>query len=263
MTLAISLTTKEGIVLAADRRATYGDPAGLTTINDRVEKIYDLSDHCGLALSGNAGLGVSVIDDLNMELHNNDNKNKYKKLSIDEMAEKLQQHAIKKYDEWFPISKFKLDERPGLSLMLSGYRRNLETGELENNPLIFTFNSYYNFAPNRDVAGFMTIGITPFAMYLLNTLYAKDITLIQAAELATFCILETASQSGAVGTEISVSSFNWKDQFRFHTNKEIEFYKQKAAERKNDLRFSFYKSAPPESGEMEQSIPKEEKGNIG
>lgn len=262
MTLAISLTTKEGIVQAADRRATYGDPAGLTTINDRVEKIYDLSDSCGLALSGSAGLGVSIIDDLNMELHNNENKNKYKKFSIDEMATKLQQHAIQKYDEWFPLQKFKMNERPYLSLMLSGYRRNLDSGELINQPLIFTFESHYNFAPHRDVAGFMTIGITPFAMYLLNTLYAKDISLTQAAELATFCILETASQSGVVGTEISVGSFSWKDVFRFHSGKEIEFYKQKAAERKNDLRFSFYKSAPPETGKMEQSVLKEEKGEI-
>jgi len=262
MTLGISLITKEGVILAADKRATYGDPRGLTTINDRVEKIYALSDHCGLAISGDAGLGGSIIDALNMQLHNTENKDKYKSFSVDEMAEKLQQNAIKKYDEWFPLPKFKLDERPGLSLMLSGYRRNLDSSELTNQPLIFTFNSYYNFAPHRDVTGFMTIGITHFAMYLLNTLYEKDISLTQAAELATFCILETASQSGVVGTDISIGSFSWKDPFRFHKNEEIELYRKKAHERKDKLRISFYSSTPPETVEIEKQILTEEKGEL-
>jgi 20S proteasome alpha/beta subunit len=262
MTLGISLITKEGIVLAADTRATYGDPRGLTTINDRVEKIFALSDYCGLAISGDAGLGVSIIDALNMELHNTENKDRYKGFSIDEMAKKLQQNAIMKYDEWFPLPKFKLNERPYLSLMLSGYRRNLESGQLENQASVFTFDSHLNFAPHRDITGFMTIGITYFAMYLLNTLYEKDISLSQASELATFCILETASQSGVVGTDISISSFSWKNPFRFHKNEEIELYRKKAHERKDKLRISFYSSTPPETVEIEKQILTEEKGEL-
>ena len=53
--------------------------------------------------------------------------------------------------------------------------------KLINEPEIFTLYSERNFAPHRwTLLGFMAIGITPLATYILNSLYSKEITLDHA-----------------------------------------------------------------------------------
>ena len=182
MTLAISIRAKDGIAIAADSRVTSGDPRGPTTVNDTVKKVFELGDHCGLTIAGDGGLGSSVIDAIYFELHQNPD---WRHSSVDEMLVLCRNNAIRKYGEWFNGVAF--EDRPTLHLIVSGYRKDISRSNFIDSPEIFTLHSERNFAPHRwTLLGFMAIGITPLATYLLNTLYTKEITLKHALELAVF-----------------------------------------------------------------------------
>ncbi|MGO8791467.1 MAG: hypothetical protein ACLQVL_29315 [Terriglobia bacterium] len=58
MSLAVAIEAAGGIVLAADSRATFGDPRGMTAANDTVQKIYKLSPRTALAMVGMAEIGA-------------------------------------------------------------------------------------------------------------------------------------------------------------------------------------------------------------
>lgn len=236
MTLAISIIAKDGVAVAADSRVTSGDPRGPTTVNDTVKKIFELGDFCGLTIAGDGGLGASLIDVIYYELHKNPD---YRSLSADEMLVICRDSAIRKYNEWF--SKITYEERPTLHMILSGYRKDISNSGFIDAPEIFTLHSERNFAPHRwTLLGFMAIGITPLATYLLNTLYTKEITLKHALELATFSILETASQDGKVGKDIQLASFSLNQPFKLYSQDEIYEYVYQAERHKDNLKKAFY-----------------------
>jgi len=236
MTLAITIIAKDGVAVAADSRVTSGDPRGPTTVNDTVKKVFELGDFCGLTIAGDGGLGASLIDVINYELHKNPD---YRYLSVDEMLNLCRESAIKKYNEWF--SKVSYEERPTLHLILSGYRKDISNSNFINSPEIFTLYSERNFAPHRwTLLGFTAIGITPLATYLLNTLYTKEITLKHALELASFAILETATQDGKVGKDIQLAAFSLEQQFKLYSQEEIYQYIYQAQRHKENLKKAFY-----------------------
>jgi len=236
MTLAISIIAKDGIAIASDSRVTSGDPRGPTTVNDTVKKIFELGDFCGLTIAGDGGLGASIIDLLYYELHKNPN---YRFLSVDEMLSLSRDSAIKKYNEWFPGTS--CEERPSLHIILSGYRKEISNANFIDSPEIFTLYSERNFAPHRwTFLGFMSIGITPLATYLLNTLYNKEISIKHALELSAFAILETASQDGKVGKDIQLASLSLSQAFKIYSQDETYEYIYQADRHRNNLKKAFY-----------------------
>ena len=64
MSLAVAIEASDGIVLAADSRATFGDPRGMTAVNDTVQKIYRLSPRTVIALVGQAETRASLIQNI-------------------------------------------------------------------------------------------------------------------------------------------------------------------------------------------------------
>lgn len=236
MTLAISIIAKDGIAIAADSRVTSGDPRGPTTVNDTVKKVFELGDYCGLSIAGDGGLGASVIDTINYELHKNSD---YRLLSVDDMLALCREIAIRRYNEWF--RELSYDERPTLHIIVSGYRKDIQKQNFINSPEIFTLHSERNFAPHRwTFLGFMAIGITPMATYLLNMIYAKDISLKHALELATFAITETSTQDGKVGKDIQLASFSLDSPFKLYSPDETIEYIYQASRLRNNLRKTFY-----------------------
>ncbi len=236
MTLAIGIIAKDGIAIASDSRVTSGDPRGPTNVNDTVKKIFDLGDFCGLAIAGDGGLGSSVIDVIYYELHKRPD---HKTLSVDEMLAMCRDCAIKKYQEWFGQISF--EERPTLHIVLTGYRKDIANASFIDSPEIFTLHSERNFAPHRwTLLGFMAIGITPLATYLLNTLYTKEITLKHALELATFSIMETSTQDGKVGKDIQLASISLHSPFCLYSQDEVGEFIAQAKRHRSDLRKAFY-----------------------
>lgn len=236
MTLAISIIARDGVAIASDSRVTSGDPRGPTTVNDTVKKIFELGDFCGLTIAGDGGLGASLIDVINFELHKDP---RYRHLSADEMLRVSSECAIRKYNEWFPAVSF--EERPTLHIILSGYRKDIGNSCFIDSPEIFTLHSERNFAPHRwTLLGFMAIGITPLASYILNTLYTKEISLKHALELSVFAILETASQDGKIGKDIQMASFSLRDTFKVYSEDETRHYISQAEKHRQDLKKAFY-----------------------
>jgi hypothetical protein len=128
-----------------------------------------------------------------------------------------------------------------LHIIFSGYRKYIGNASFIDSPEIFTLHSERNFAPHRwTLLGFTAIGITPLATYILNTLYTNEITLKHALELATFAILETASQDGKVGKDIQLASFSLNEPFRIYSQDEIYKYIYQADRNRNNLRKAFY-----------------------
>jgi 20S proteasome alpha/beta subunit len=236
MTLAIGIITKDGVAIASDSRVTSGDPRGPTTVNDTVKKVFELGDFCGLAIAGDGGLGASIIDVIYYELHQLAN---YRLLSVDELLIICRDCAIKKYNEWFDQVAY--EDRPTLHIILTGYRKDIAKARFIDSPEIFTLHSERNFAPHRwTLLGFMAIGITPLATYLLNTLYTKEISLNHSLELATFAIMETASQDGKVSKGIQLASFSLNNSFALYDQVKISEFVSAAERRRDDLRRAFY-----------------------
>lgn len=236
MTLAISIIAKDGIAIASDSRVTSGDPRGPTTVNDTVKKIFELGDFCGLTIAGDGGLGASIIDVINFELHKDQ---RYRHFSVDEMLRVASDCAIRKYNEWFTTVNF--EDRPTLHMILAGYRKDIGNSCFIDSPEIFTLHSERNFAPHRwTLLGFMAIGITPLASYILNNYYNKEISLKHAMELAVFAILETASQDGKIGKDIQMASFSLRSTFKAYSEEETRHYIVQAEKHRLDLRKAFY-----------------------
>lgn len=80
--------------------------------------------------------------------------------------------------------------------------------------MLFTLISQLEFAPSLSNYGFAIIGVPQYAIYLLNRLYSKDMPLDSAAELAAYCISETATQDGKVGGPIQIAKITPKEGFR-------------------------------------------------
>lgn len=201
MSLAVAIEASDGIVLAADSRATFGDPRGMTAVNDTVQKIYRLSPRTVIALVGQAETGASLIQNITAGLAAQPSAN------VDQAAESIRTLGNQFFGQWFGPPQFMIGPmgpvavpRPDVWFLLVGYSAN-------GQPKIITLGSTppFNFAPNLSTTGFAASGVVPLAVYLLNRLYRRGLSLEIAKDLAAYCIQETASQDGKVGGPIRLA----------------------------------------------------------
>lgn len=201
MSLAVAIEATDGIVLAADSRATYGDPRGLTAVNDTVQKIYGVSPRTAIALVGQAEIGATLLQSITAGLAAQPGAN------VDMVAEAVRTVGNQYFTQWFGPPQFMMGgagpvpvPRPDIWLLLIGHA-------LNGCPKIITMGSTppLNFAPNLSTTGFATAGVVPLAVYLLNRLYRRGLAIEIAKDLAAYCILETASQDGKVGGPVRLA----------------------------------------------------------
>lgn len=236
MTLTICIKASDGIVFASDSRATSRDPRQETTINDRVKKIFSIGKHSGMGIAGDGGLAMTLIDELKEKIHSES--------EIKKLTKEFHKFGKDIFNDWF--SHEKPDERSFLSIVLAGYTTDGD-GEIYN---LFSFD---NFVPRKSTTGHSCLGITYLAQYLLNSFYQSDITVEHAAELAAFCIIETATQDGKVGGDLQIAKFSLKDDFHEFTQQEIKDVQNKCKELKEKMRLGFI-------GYIEKEYKKEEEG---
>ncbi len=236
MTLTICIKASDGIVLASDSRATSRDPRQETTINDRVKKIFSIGKHSGMGIAGDGGLAMTLIDELKEKIHSEG--------EIRKLTREFHKFGKDIFNDWF--SHEKPNERSFLSIVLAGYTADGD-GEIYN---LFSFD---NFVPRKSTTGFSCLGITYLAQYLLNRFCQPDITTEHAAELAAFCIIETASQDGKVGGDLQIAKFSPKDDFHEFTLQEIKDVENKCKELREKMRLGFL-------GFIEKDYKKEEEG---
>jgi len=155
MSLAVAIEASDGIVLAADSRATYGDPRGLTAVNDTVQKIYRLSPRTAIALVGQAETGASLIQHFTASLAAQPGAN------VDTAAEAIRTLGNQFFSQWFGPPQFLIGPmgpvatpRPDVWFLLVGHGAN-------GQPKIVTMGSLapFNFAPNLSTTGFAASGV--------------------------------------------------------------------------------------------------------
>lgn len=236
MTLAVAIEADGGIVLAADSRAMFGDPRGVTVVNDTVNKIFAPNNRLAIALSGVADTGNALMQQLTPNLavpaaHD-----------VDNAATIIRTGGIQTLNQWFGPPQFLMSPqgqpipapRPDIVYLLAGYTS-------AGRPKIITQASspMFNFAPNTATTGFHAIGVVTLAMYLLNRLYRPGIPLGIAKDLAAYCISETASQDGKVGGPIRMSIVKANEDSQTLSPDEITALGQRVNLHREALRNSF------------------------
>jgi 20S proteasome alpha/beta subunit len=201
MSLAVAIEAANGIVLAADSRATFGDPRGMVAVNDTVQKIYQPNPRTAIAMVGSAEIGAALIERIKASLA------LQRTADVDIVAESIRTTSNQYFGQWFGTTQFMMGPngpaalpRPDVIFLLVGYTAG-------GRPKILTLASPVplNFAPNLSTTGFATAGVVPLAVYLLNRLYRRDLDLEIAKDMAAYCIMETASQDGKVGAPIRMA----------------------------------------------------------
>ena len=240
MTLTICIKAADGIIFASDSRATSRDPRSETTINDTVKKIFPVGKFSGIGIAGDGGLAMTLLDDLKEKIHRDG--------EIRKLIKEFHKFGKDIFDEWFPHEK--PGERSGLSIVLAGYT-------VENEAEIYNLFSFDNFVPRKSATGFSCLGITYLAQYLLNRFYQSTITIEHAAELAAFCIKETATQDGKVGGDLQLASLSSTLEFHEFTPQEIGRVEKKCEQLRLDFREKVYKGET--EGVEKQPIEEREK----
>src|SRR6266478_5747319 len=155
MSLAVAIEANNGIVLAADSRATFGDPRGMTAVNDTVQKIYRLSPRTAVAMVGQAEIGNALIQHIMTSLAALPGAN------VDQAAEAIRTLGNQFFGQWFGPPQFMMGPagplavpRPDVWFVLVGY----EAGARAK---IITMGSTppFNFAPNLSTTGFAAAGV--------------------------------------------------------------------------------------------------------
>ncbi len=201
MTLLVALKGKDGLVLAADSRGTFGDPRGVTAQNDNQKKAHILSPHVAVLAAGSGEVGALIIDMV---------RKKVDAQKVDwasPVLEVLRNTVREQYSNWFPtvppiqpvalLQTGQVAMRPDLAFLIGGY-------ELDGTPRLFGLISMFDFSPMMHDYGFAVQGVAQYALYLLNRLYEADRTVQELTSLAVYVITETASQDGKVGGPVSV-----------------------------------------------------------
>jgi 20S proteasome alpha/beta subunit len=243
MSLAIAIEAADGIVLAADSRATFGDPRGMTAANDTVQKIYKLSPRTALAMVGQAEIGASLIQYIIAALAAQPGAN------VNTAAEAIRTTGNQYFGQWFGPPQFMMGPmgpvaipRPDVWLLLVGH-------DAGGQAKILSLGSTppFNFAPNLSTMGFAALGVIPLAVYLLNRLYRRGIDLETAKDLAAYCILETATQDAKVGGPIRLAVARSDQDTIILAESDVAQILPRVDRHRETLRSSFSNPAPESS----------------
>lgn len=205
MTLLVALSGRDGLVLGADSRGTFGDPRGVTAQNDSQQKAHILSRHVGALQAGAGEVGALIVQHARERITND---------GIDgatPVMNALRDTARDLYTEWFPsvppipapqaVMTGQAPARPDLAFIVAGYE--LQEGA-DPLPRIYQMGSGTDFAPMVHDYGFAVAGVAQYALYLLNRLYEPGRSVEELQALAVYVITETASQDGKVGGPVKL-----------------------------------------------------------
>lgn len=241
MSLAVAIEAANGIVLAADSRATFGDPRGMTTVNDTVQKIYRPNQRTAIAMVGQAETGAALIQRIIAGLA------AHPGADVDITAEVIRTISNQFFTQWFGAPQFLMgptgplpSPRPDVWFLLVGYDASAQAKILS-----LGSSPPFNFAPNLSTTGFAALGVVPLAVYLLNRLYRRGLDLEIGKDLATYCIVETASQDGKVGGPIRLAVVRHGQDTEILTEVEMSTMRARADRHRETLRNSFLSPTQP------------------
>ncbi len=247
MTLLVALKGRDGLVLAADSRGTFGDPSGTTAQNDSMQKAHVLSRHVAALAAGAGEVGALLAREATQEIAGANLD------GVTPVMEALRTTVRAKYDEWFPTvpaipapqlaQTGQVATRPGLIFIVAGFEQ-AAPGQLAE-PRIYQLQSPSDFAPMLHDYGFAVAGVPQYALYLLNRLYEPNRTAEELTALAVYAITETASQDGKVGGPVKVITVQPDIGCMALAQEGVDEVISRNEARSSALRDSFYKRSKP------------------
>ena len=209
MTLVVGLKGRDGVIIAADSRGIIGDPRGLTAINDKYEKIFQITKFAAVASFGAAELSSQMMDiickhDSIIKLSN--------EMDIELIADTFRKSSQKIYMDWFKQTP--PQDRPTIGYIVGGIDKK---GEAR----LYTLISNFEFAPQYHTKGTAMGGIPQYATYLSHKLYEQEMICDQLERIAIFLISETATQDPKVGGPIKLARITSEEGFILKMEEEI------------------------------------------
>jgi proteasome beta subunit len=191
-TLTVGIVCKDGIVLAADNRISYGNDSGVAYIAGTAKKVLEISDSCIVTMAGTASDAVKNIKMLRAELRLKELKTK-KKSTVREIASLLSNFLFQKIREPSMI--------PSIAhYLIAGYDKK--------------GFALYDATPDGNLTKVETYQATgaPFeSLSMFDVDYRKDMTLKEGIEFAKKAFRATMGRQPGVG-----------DGFDIYTIKENE-----------------------------------------
>jgi 20S proteasome alpha/beta subunit len=242
VTLLVALRGKDGLVLAADSRGTFGDPTQTTAQNDSMQKAHVLSKHVAVLFAGTGEIGALLSEEAKASVGEMD--------GVTPVMENLRATCRTKYDEWFAtvpamqppalLMTGQVPSRPGLNILVGGYEVD---GDAVGEPKLYRLFSQTDFAPSLSDYGWMVDGVAQYALYLLNRLYEPDRSVEELTALAVYTITETASQDGKVGGPVKVVTIKPNEGCDALADAAVTKVLKGNEQRSRTLRRSFFRKA--------------------
>lgn len=193
MTLVVALKSKNGVVLAGDRRRY--DPQN-TSYNDDAVKVFRLNDKVAI---GGGGDGFDCKEVINTMLANPD----ITKMKLDDIKDLMYHMARNKQAEWYNkntnnplLIAFGAVAKPQFGFLLAGFSEN-------NQPMIYSFTNT-NLIPRLIPDNYCQIGIVDVAKYIFMEEYKENMTVKELSQLASKAIKATAKISTAVSETLDL-----------------------------------------------------------
>ncbi len=175
-TTTVGLTTKDGVVLAADKRAT----AGFLIASRRAKKIIKLTGYAAMTISGLVADAQALADIVKEEASLYE-KTYRKRLSIKGLATVLSNILFS--SKWYPYI---------VQLIVAGY---------DIKPRIYTLDPYGSITEEK----FTSTGSgSPVALGVLENEYKEDLEIDKAMDLAVRAVGAAISRDAATGDGVDV-----------------------------------------------------------
>lgn len=188
VTLVLALAGTDGVVLAGDSRTAI-EEEDRRLVTDTSRKVFQVSDHVGVALCGRGDLGVYLAEKLVREARQREID------GISSLFEFAPQFLVAAYDE--VTCRIQSGSKPPVGFVFAGLDR--DAWGIYSQPRICSIYEWEGFQPLISTSGWDVSGIVWIAEYLISRFYDRSMTVSHLEELASLAISETASQDSRVG----------------------------------------------------------------
>ena len=233
MTLTVALLGRDGIVLASDSRATYGDPRDLTAQDDTQRKIHQIANCSGVLVAGDGGVFETLLD-----LYKSTNADGSAVRDVKEVAEGIQGIFKETLTKWLAptiqgVNAMQFTAPVNIVLTLAGYAAS-------GDPCLYSLHSSDWFVPRIVSAGFVLGGVPQYGLYLMMRLYERERSVEDLKHLSAYAIMETSSQDGKVGGPVQMSVIEPTGGYKEVQPEEVKQIIERNQQRSDALRRSFY-----------------------
>ncbi|UCH87623.1 MAG: hypothetical protein JSU97_04365 [Dehalococcoidia bacterium] len=190
MTLVLALAGIEGVVVAGDSRTAI-EEEDRRLVTDTSQKIFQVSDHVGVALCGRGDLGVYLVEKLLRETREREID------GISSLFEFAPRFLAAAYEE--ATCRIESGSKPPVGFIFAGLDR--DAWGIYSQPRICSIYGWEGFQPLISTTGWDVSGIVWIAEYLISRFYDRSMAVSHLEELASLAISETASQDSRVGGE--------------------------------------------------------------